>query len=280
MIKDKKLIVVTPAGRKRYMELLQYFILNNPIVDEWHIWQHTHDTSDIAYFNLLKSHSKKVKIVVIKETFESNKIYKFAKFCLEKNTVYIRLDDDIIWMAGDSLEKLALYRIENEFPFIVYGNIVNNSICDFIHQRIGALHCEKSIGYLCMDSVGWNDPQIAEVKHNNFLKKYYENTLHDYYFQKWTLAGYERCSVNVICWKGEDFEKFGGQVGVDEEQWLAVEAPIKYGRPNDICGQTLFCHFSFYTQRGYLDTTNILKKYRKIIDPRGNLFSKTCKIFM
>ena len=279
MIRDKKLIVVTPAGRKRYMELLQHFIINNPLVDEWHIWQHTNDTSDIAYFNTLKSQFKKVKIVAIKETFERNKIYKFAKFCMDKNTVYIRLDDDIVWMSDNSLEKLALYRLDHEFPFIIYGNIINNSICDFIHQKTGAFTCDQSVGYLCMDDVGWKDPHVAEKKHLNFFKKYYGNTIHDYMFQKWSLTGFERCSVNVICWTGELFQTFNGQVGQDEEHWLAVEAPMKYGRYNEICGQTLFCHFSFYTQRGYLDSTNILSKYRKIIDPRGLMFTKKCKIF-
>ena len=279
MIRNKKIVVVTPAGRQRYMEILQHYILNNPIVDEWHIWQHTNDTSDIAYFHMLKSSSQKVKIVAIKETFERNKIYKFAPFCTEKNTVYIRIDDDVVWMADNSLEKLANYRLENEFPFIIYGNIVNNSICDFIHQKMGALSCEKPIGYACMDQIGWTDPYTAEAKHNNFIKKYYENTLDDYLFKKWSLTGYERCSINVICWTGENFQVFNGKVGEDEEQWLSVEAPIKYGRHNEICGESLFCHFSFYTQRGYLDSTNILAKYKKIIDPRGTMFAKKSKIF-
>lgn len=280
MVDNKKVIVVTPAGRQRYMELLQHFIVNNPIIDEWHIWQHTNHAPDIAYFGRLRTQHKKIKIIKINETFESIKIHKFLCNCTEKNTVYVRIDDDVIWMENNSIENLVRYRLDNKNPFIIYGNIINNSICDFIHQKTGSLICEKPIGYACMDPVGWNDCYIAEQKHHNFLEKFAKNNLNDFKFNKWILSGYERCSVNVICWTGEDFAFFHGKVPQDEEQWLSVEGPKQYGRPNEICGQTIFCHFSFYTQRAHLDSTNILKLYKKIIDPHGRLFQEKTKFFL
>jgi hypothetical protein len=40
------------------------------------------------------------------------------------------------------------------------------------------------------------------------------------------------------------------------------------GRPNVICGDALFGHFAFYTQRRYLEgVTTLLDDYRDLIDP-------------
>jgi hypothetical protein len=267
MIRNKKIVVVTPAGRQRYMEILQHYILNNPIVDEWHIWQHTTNIDDIKYFNILKSKSSKIKIINLNENFDKPKFHKFLSLCIEKNTVYIRIDDDIVWIHNEAIQKMIEYRLNNPNPFLVFGNIINNSICDYIHQRKGAFVCEDVLGHICMDRNGWLNPQIAEKKHINFFNKYGQNNLDDYLFDKWVLVGYERFSVNVVCWTGENFLAFNGKVGDDEEEWLSTDGPRIFGKPNEICGQSLFSHFAYNTQRTYLDSTNILSKYKNLAYP-------------
>jgi hypothetical protein len=55
MINNKKIIVVTPAGRKRYMEpLLKYILREKDIIDEYRIWVNTGNKEDIEYFYSLK----------------------------------------------------------------------------------------------------------------------------------------------------------------------------------------------------------------------------------
>jgi hypothetical protein len=51
---------------------------------------------------------------------------------------------------------------------------------------------------------------------------------------------------------------------LDEEQWLSVDKPLSIGAVNRIIGDTLFVHYSFYTQRDHLDKTDILKQYEKL----------------
>ena len=55
MINNKKIIVVTPAGRKRYMEpLFKYILREKDIIDEYRIWVNTKNKEDIEYFYSLK----------------------------------------------------------------------------------------------------------------------------------------------------------------------------------------------------------------------------------
>lgn len=49
----------------------------------------------------------------------------------------MRLDDDIIWMSQDFVDKMFEARIKYPEPLFIYPNIVNNAIIDYLHQRAG-----------------------------------------------------------------------------------------------------------------------------------------------
>jgi hypothetical protein len=49
-----KRVIVTPAGRRRYMSLLAGHLLKQrSSYDEWHIWLNTTDKEDIEFFKKL-----------------------------------------------------------------------------------------------------------------------------------------------------------------------------------------------------------------------------------
>jgi hypothetical protein len=48
-----KLIVVTPAGRERYLRLLSHYVLASPEVLEWQLWDNCRTESDRAYLREL-----------------------------------------------------------------------------------------------------------------------------------------------------------------------------------------------------------------------------------
>lgn len=52
----------------------------------------------------------------------------------------------------------------------------------------------------------------------------------------------------------------------DEEQNITVTIPKKINKYVAICGEALVAHFSFYTQRKHLDSTDILEKYEALAD--------------
>ena len=70
--------------------------------------------------------------------------------------------------------------------------------------------------------------------------------------------------MNVISWLGSEFNKFNGIVDADEENWLSCIKPSQISKPNIIFGDSLFSHYAFFTQRNYIDSTDILEKYKEI----------------
>lgn len=266
MIGGYKVCIVTPAGRRKYMEKLVYHLEKQAsVIDEYKIWQNTFNADDIEYFRRIKDKSK------LKITIENRDgrpdiganygICHFYNNCTDENTVYIRFDDDIVWMEADFVQKLVEFRIKNPQYFLVFGNIMNNAVCDHIHQRFNALEYGKIVGYHPMDDVGWKDAEFAERKHLNFLSKLRNNQLDLFKFNEWVLWYFDYISINCISWLGKEFKKFNGAVGKDEEKWLSIEKPKELNKPNCIYGQSLCCHYAFWPQRNYLDGTNVLHHY-------------------
>ena len=276
MYRGKRIVITTPAGRLRYLNVLKYYVLSNNFVDEWKIWQNTTNPEDVSYINELAKQYKKITVETRSgHVGNSHCIFKFFNNCTQKDTVYIRFDDDIVWMDHRSIINLLDHRIDNPEFFLVYGNIINNAICDHLHQRFGAFPLDPHIGYNTFDSNGWSNPMCAEQKHRILLNKIETEDLQDYIFPQWVLNLHERVSINVISWLGEEFEKFKGVVGQDEEEWLAVTKPRQIHMFNAICGTALFSHFAFYTQRDYLDKTKILSTFEEIAKNNYKAFVDT-----
>jgi len=170
-------------------------------------------------------------------------------------------------MQEDFIEKIVSFRLENPHYFVVTGNILNNVLVDKVHENIGALPPRPDIGVLgaeCMDPVGWISNEFAEHKHRNFLNLLRTDQLDRLRFDRKELAGFPRISINCICWFGSDFKSFYGEVDEDEEPWLTEVKPLEIGRINCICGQALCVHFSFFTQREHLDSTDLLQRYEEL----------------
>jgi len=267
-----KRILVTPAGRKRYLEILFEYLkcLTNEF-DEWILWVNTENQDDIQYIEKLERENEFIKLQrATRDINGSESIYHYFEKCIDEDSVYIRLDDDIVYIKENSLNNLFNFRIDNPDYFLVYGNIVNNALLSYLYQEKGILDNEFKFGYRCTDQTGWNNPLAAESIHRDFFEKYNENKLDDYIIDNWVLKNYERCSINVISWLGSEFKKFNGKVGMDEEQWLSCDKPSQIKKPNIIFGNSLFTHYAFYTQRPYIESTNILEEYRNILERYKN----------
>src|SRR5277367_6569424 len=101
-----RLITVTPAGRKRYMELLvTYLLRSRDVISEHHWWLNTHDRDDIAYIHSTAAqYPDFFKVVSLplpprskEKAFDSFQIHRFFEHACWPDAVYVRLDDDIVW---------------------------------------------------------------------------------------------------------------------------------------------------------------------------------------
>jgi hypothetical protein len=250
---------VTPAGRARYVAILhQYLLRNRHIIDKHIWWRNTDHEPDVRYLRQLVDEFpdfyeiQEQKEPWYKDTFN---IHRFYPDCAcDPDTVYIRFDDDICWMADDAIEKLVACRLAHPKPFLVFGNIVNNAICNCIHQQIGAIPADLPLTWKATCPFSWENGWAGFLFHEFFFKHCMDKTLDRYKFGiPNTLISYERFSISVASWLGKDFAKFGGEVGGDEEWWLSEVKPAELKRPCMICGDALFVHFAFHTQRPYLE---------------------------
>lgn len=260
--------IVTPAGRQRYLEVLFLHLKSQKAdFDQWTLWLNTTNQSDIDFCKKLERENEWIKTIDLDVEWAGNdSISSFFKHAKDPDTVYIRFDDDVVWMEGDFIKKLSKFRLENPEYFLVFGNIINNAIIDHIHQRMGALEHENlAITYNCGDSAAWGNPDFAEIKHKNFFQKLESNNLGTFKFNKWDLFFNERVSINCISWFGKDFEEIGS-VDSDEEQFLSADYPKSKGLINTIYGEILCCHFAFHPQREKMDNTEILNEYKEIAE--------------
>lgn len=262
MIEDKKICICIPAGRKRYLEILINYLLRDcDIIDEIRIWINTTDKDDLEYIESLPNKNSVFKLdysaINDINIGKSTAISLFFKNCCDENTVYLRFDDDIVFIEKDFIKEISEFRIKNPSYFLILGNVINNSVCDYIHKNVGALQTDFVFNCNATCNIGWANEQLALQKHNSFFENFSNNSIEKYKFEntQWD----SRFSINAISWLGCEFKKFGGMVEYgNEEVWLTES------RNNIIFGKKVCCHYSFFITRDFLSKTDILQKYKDI----------------
>jgi hypothetical protein len=230
------------------------------------LWLNTKNPIDIEYIEELGKLNDFVKIKRIDNpTGQNYSIREFYPLAQDADKIYIKMDDDIVFIAPDCLQNLMDCLLRNKDAFIVFANTVNNIHCDHIYQRMNVIpYGWGRVNWQANDPVGWGDPQFARQLHEYFLNNISKYELLK--FPDWYLYyGTERVSINCICWFGTEFAKFRGEIhSHDDEQWLSADKPKQINKHNIICGSAVVCHYAYYTQRELLDKSDILEQYYQI----------------
>ena len=283
-----RVVSVTPAGRERYLRILvPYLLQNRDIISEHHFWLNTVNPGDISFIEGLHQEYPDFFKINRKELFKkaapNECIWQYFIDYTDEGTLYLRFDDDICFIAPGAVKALVERRLAQPEPFLVYGNIINNAICSHIQQKRGMIPVRWGrVLDECMDPNGWDNPRFAERLHNRFLSDIRKGQMNKWLFEDRFVYDYRRFSVNVISWFGRDMKqvpeltcrdlKESGIINpatgnpVDIEEILISEIiPRRLSRPCSICGEALFAHFAFYTQRNYLEkATTLLERYHSL----------------
>jgi hypothetical protein len=104
-------IAVTFAGRKIFMEILFPYIKKyEKYIDEYHIYAATHKQEDIDYIEDFASKNNFVKVFRADErkdpTYLWDECYKNSQ---DADAVYIKLDDDIVFMYKATSSGTSMY---------------------------------------------------------------------------------------------------------------------------------------------------------------------------
>lgn len=276
MIGSHSVVVVCPAGRRRYLELLvKYVLRERGVVDRFDLWLNTLDAADAAHIAALeRQHPDFIRVVRVPSAGTtprgkqflgtSFQIGAFYPHAAEADTVYVRVDDDIVYVSPHGIRALATERIANPAPFLVYPTIINNAIMTHFLQEDRVFGREKGTAPYELVGAGLNNPRLAEHLHRKFIATVKRGEGESFRVRPRTVSDYKTVSVNCISWLGSDMAACASNVGQFEEQYLAAERPKELGRPNFITSAATFAHFSYGEQRDYLDRTNLLEEYRRI----------------
>jgi len=241
-------IIVTPAGRKQYLQkLLNHLLLQRDHFDEWHLWNNCQGENEE---NLSKLEQEYDFIKVIHNSslprrkphnFNVCRFYQYAK---DTGTIYIKLDDDIVWMEPDFIKKLVQFRIENPEPFLVFGNVINNQIVNYIHQCGGLLQDLEILDYHCYGNLHRSKANCIKL-HKEFLESRKAGNLDDWKFDRWELKDFEVCCINCVAWFGEKISI----PRIKDELYFSHSVPKRRNTPNVIFGSAICVHLSYWKQR-------------------------------
>lgn len=259
-----KIVCCTAAGRMRYMQYIFPYVLASDIVDQYDIWVNTTNMQDIEYFKLMAERYPKVRLVWqpdgICDGIKS--INAFYRYCVESDTIYIKIDDDIVWMEPDTFEKMVKFRIEHREAFLVTPQVVNNPMGSYLWQVKGKLNYGKYMTADPKHRVLWKRGAFALELHHYFLDRMEQDaeSYKSLYFGAVPVAA-NRFSINFIMWFGDDMAKINGHVPGDDEEYLSSVVAPKLGTLNYYNGDCIVAHFAFGPQRFVLDKSDVLERY-------------------
>ena len=261
-----KLIVVTPAGREKYLRLLSHYVLGSPEVAEWHLWDNCRNESDRAYLQTLAASNPRCKLKQLSGADGGFAIIgSFFQFCDDPDAFYIRLDDDIVFIEDGFFTKFVERAMAERGKAVWFAPIIiNNAICSVLLQQLSRVAIKGPITCQAMCPYSWKYASLPEALHPVFIEAVRLGRLGDFRVPDRDLR-LSRFSINAIGFFGAEKIALGdtfmppGYRG--EEEWLSAVLPAKLDRPARIFGDLVVAHFSFYTQERHLLQTDILDAY-------------------
>ena len=280
MKNNYKIVCNTAAGRRRYMQYLVPLVVGCDIVDRYDIWVNTTNIRDIEFFRLLAKQYPKIRLVWQPDSIiNGNKsINAFYKNCCDEDTIYIKLDDDIVWIEPGYFEKIVQFRIDNPQYFVISPLVINNQKSSYILQCEGLLPIEKYRRADPFDKIFLKSGKFAKELHNWFINHYLKNNEYHKLHCGTYPMGVTRFSINSIVWFGSKMKSFSGIVTGDDEEFLSSIKPTQLGLSNCLYGGTLIVHFAFGPQRKSLDKTNLLNQYGALLHERWSKDTKLKEI--
>lgn len=266
MYQNYKIVVCTAAGRRRYMQYLVPQILCSDLVDRYDIWVNTRNILDIEFFKLLAARYPKVNLVEQPDGMIDGirSINAFYRRCIDVDTIYVKVDDDVIWLEPSLLEKMVKFRFEHSEYFLVSPLVINNALSTYLLQVHGKLRLNEYYGADCSHPVLWESGKFAVELHQWFIEHYLlHGNFNELHIGKhaWGLC---RFSINCILWFGKDMKDFDGIVPGDDEEFLSCIYPSIHGYSNCINGDAIVVHYAFGPQRVQLEKVGILEKYAAV----------------
>lgn len=282
MIHGKKVVVWTPYGREvTYSILIEYLRrdVERGIIDEVWAYMNTDPTGqerDVEYAHELDAKYEWFKLVYRPEGIprhpgpkQRNTGYAY-RYMTDPDTVYIRMDDDLVYVHDDAIANLVAKRLEMPHATAVFPLTWNNAIVSWFLQQAGIIPKEfGECGFFCMDPMGWANGEFAVNIHRQLLDHIEAGTVEELYaYQDFPIRVGEQFSVSCFAATGAMYAALPDGPGVlvpdEEESWHTVHRPQVTGSPNILIGNAIVSHFTFMPQRAHVLASDVLDRYRAL----------------
>jgi hypothetical protein len=279
MFAGYRVIVVCPAGRRHVADLMRRHVeRERHIVDEFHWWLNTDCIPDLEFFRALEAadpeYYRTVGMGWCKFKRRHMQIGRFFRFAIAHDAIYVRIDDDVVWMVEGCIEAMVRHRLAYPDAYLIYANIVNSSLFMHLHQKQGAFDPGFEIEYAISHptnrlsvpaALGAHGALLADVEAGG------DNRLEPWRFDRHVFGPGIYNDVNMISWFGRDFAAWRGICPqfVHEEQWICLRMPAAHGcRIHESCGAALCAHYASAPQWvGVEAHPEILERYRRLAPP-------------
>lgn len=290
MIDGKRVVAWTPYGRERTVSILKEYMERDHrrgIVDEWWLCLNTdpNQVSDLRYGYGLARDFPWVRAVdrpagLPRLTPKQRNTGYFYRNMTDPDTVYVRFDDDIVYVQPDAIERLVCHKLGTPQATASFPVMWNNSIISWFCQQAGVIPAggtKDPSGYVwprvggpfCMDAVGWSDGLFAVQLHRLLIEHIRNGTVPELYlYQDFPLQLGQQFSVSTFASLGSMYAELPDGPGIlnpyEEESWHTIHRPRAIGQPNMIVGDALVSHYTFFPQQATVNGTDILAQYREI----------------
>ena len=260
-----RFVVVTPAGRERYLRLLAHYVLASAEVDEWQLWDNCRTESDRRYLHELVQRDERCTLKTLPGADGGWAIIgDFFRFCDDPDALYLRLDDDIVFIEPDFFPRFRARAMAARGTAVWFSPlIINNAICNWLLKFFSRVDIKGPLTCQAMCPFSWAHASFAAAVHPVFVDAVRRGRTDDFRVPDRDVR-LSRFSINAFGFFGADKaalgEAFYPPEG-NEEEWLSAVLPAKLDRPGRIFGDLFVAHFSFYTQERALLATSLLESY-------------------
>jgi len=248
-------IAITFAGRRDRMSLLCASMrqaMDRKIVDAWHVWNFARNPEDAAWVASLDQTHPGITVKTPPGEGYKHVYTAYAREDYADDDVFLKIDDDIVYIDLNGLEHMISFRRLNPQYYIVSANVVNNSLCFLMQREMG---CWPDLPSLKLMTSG---PE-ATALHRAFLagSRAFYGDVAEY---KTELV----LNINCVSWLGADLESVcmcdSTSVGSDETN-LSSHFPTIFKRPACIFGPCVVSHLSFHTQDADMPVAELIDAY-------------------
>lgn len=281
MIDGRRVIAWTPYGRlNTYSILIEYLRrdVERGVIDEVWLYMNTDpdQEADRRFARKLDKrypwvHLKMVPPHLVVKRVKQRRTIGAYRYFTDPNAVYIRFDDDIVYVHPDAVETLVRRKVELPHVLACFPIIWNNAICSWFLQQCEVI--PRDFGMVgepyCMDPVGWADGDFAVQIHHQLLDHIESGKVDDLLtYQDWALQVGQQFSVSCFAALGSYYTNLkppGELPSKEEETHHTVFATRASGQPNMIVGDALVSHYTFRPQQPVMHQhPDILERYRKL----------------